>query len=150
MLERKAVDVAAAVGEVEAWRRRARRRELHRRAHVRGEGAEPGQPRADRQRSGAGRRGGEPGRHVGAGADAADDEPFEQLLVGEHHDGARDAELFGQVAGRRQALARAERPAQDGLAEPGVDLPRQRLASTLEWYQDLHGKWLFHDATEGA
>ena len=107
VLERKAVDVAAAVGEVVARRGRTLRRELHRRSHVRGEGAEAGQPRAHRRRPGAGRRGSQADWHEGAGAGAADDEPFrEQLLIGEHDDRPRHAELLRQVACRRQRARR--------------------------------------------
>jgi len=85
-------------------------------------------------------------RDEGAGALIGDGEAFsQQLVVGEKDDGARDAELFGEIAGGGQAVTGLERAGEDGLTQAAVDLAKQGIASAGKWYCQLHKKWLFEN-----
>src|SRR6266540_3550810 len=62
-----------------------------------------------------------PGDQVALGA---------ELLVGEHHDAARDTEVGGEGAGRRQGGVGAQAPGADGVAEPALQLQAQPAAGS--------------------
>jgi hypothetical protein len=65
------------------------------------------------------------------------------VLVRQQNYGPGDPELLGQIARRWQALARANRSAQNRLANASINLPEQRLWAVQKWYHKLHKKWLF-------
>src|SRR5690348_962455 len=90
----------------------------------------------------------EDGGDVGAGADTPIDVALgAQPFVGRRDGEPRDAKLFGEVARGRQPVAGTQPPAQDGGAQPSVDLLRQAVggvAPPVERQQEVNSA-LVHD-----
>ena len=94
----------------------------HRRHEVEG--------RSRRRTAGGCSRRGRPGRRRDASCRTGSGDQVAlgvQLVEALHHQAARDAQVAGQLTGRRQSLARAQPAGAHRLAEPALELAAQRL-----------------------
>jgi hypothetical protein len=85
-------------------------------------------------------------RNVSARPASAGDESFgDELVIGLHNDGARDGVFFGEFACRGQRIAWPQSALHDAVADPQIDLARERLCPFYKWYQHDGEKWTFQN-----
>jgi hypothetical protein len=72
------------------------------------------------------------------------------MVIRQQDDCSRDTQLLSQISGGRKALAWANGSTEGCLTYPAVNLSKERLPLTGDWYRQLHKKWLFQNTSGGV